>query len=381
MSKTLYFIFHGRFPSEKAAALFTAESCRAFAAHIPVVLLVPRRLGRGTDAHATYNVPRTVKVVYLPTLDLFRVPVLKHVAFILSYAVFSIVTFFYLARVVRGEDIIESNEALPLWLASFVCRTVVYEVHDFPQRFLSLYKSLFKRARLIIATNEWKKNTLIQKFHLVPEKVLMERNGVDVTAFAPRDRNVARTKLALDPHATIALYTGHLYSWKGVDTLALSAGALKNIDVYVVGGTEADIAAYSKTYGDVANLHIMGQRPHEEIPYWLSAADVLVLPNTAKEEISAHYTSPMKLFEYMASARPIVASDLPSVREVLNEENGYLAKADSPQALAHAIEEATRNISESTRRAERARTTAMAYDWAQRAERILKKIEAVTNHG
>jgi glycosyltransferase involved in cell wall biosynthesis len=54
---------------------------------------------------------------------------------------------------------------------------------------------------------------------------------------------------------------------------------------------------------------------------WQKAADALVLPNTAKEDISKYYTSPMKLFEYMASRRPIVATNIPSITEIINEEN------------------------------------------------------------
>src|SRR5262249_13241169 len=70
-------------------------------------------------------------------------------------------------------------------------------------------------------------------------------------------------------------------------------------------------------------------------PRWLAAAAVLVLPNSRAEPISARYTSPLKLFEYMAAGRPIVASDLPSLREVLTGgRNAVLVPPDDPGALA-----------------------------------------------
>jgi len=74
-------------------------------------------------------------------------------------------------------------------------------------------------------------------------------------------------------------------------------------EFYFVGGTSATYWRYRKEYV-AANMHFVGHVPHEEIPAWQAAADMLIIPNTAQQEISTHYTSPMKLFEYMASERP-----------------------------------------------------------------------------
>ena len=68
---------------------------------------------------------------------------------------------------------------------------------------------------------------------------------------------------------------------------------------------------------ELQRVRLVGYVPPGEVPLWLAAADVLALPNSAGEAISARYTSPLKLFEYMAAGRGIVASDLPSLREVL----------------------------------------------------------------
>jgi hypothetical protein len=75
-SKKLFLIFHGRFPSEKAAALFAAESAAAFAGqNYEVTLIAPRRLGRFNEScFDFYGLPKNFKVVFLPTVDLFWIP-------------------------------------------------------------------------------------------------------------------------------------------------------------------------------------------------------------------------------------------------------------------------------------------------------------------
>ena len=116
---------------------------------------------------------------------------------------------------------------------------------------------------------------------------------------------------------------------------------------------------------------MIGHRPHIEIPYWLKAADVLILPNSAKEKISQFYTSPMKMFEYMASQKPIIASELPSIKEVLNENNAILVESDNFKALARGIEKALKDNELSDKISQRAYSDVQDYTWQKRAENIL----------
>ena len=120
---------------------------------------------------------------------------------------------------------------------------------------------------------------------------------------------------------------------------------------------------------------IIGYRSHSEIPYWLKAADVLVLPNSGKEEISKYWTSPIKMFEYMASKRPIMASDLPSIREILNEGNAILVQPDNPQGLAEGIRKVLENKNLAEKISARAFDDVKQHTWAKRAEKILDFIK------
>jgi len=111
-------------------------------------------------------------------------------------------------------------------------------------------------------------------------------------------------------------------------------------------------------------------RPHDEIALWLKSADVLVLPNTGRQKVSLYYTSPMKLFEYMASGTPIVASSLPSILEILNKSNAVTVEPDNPKALAQGIEMIMNNKAFGGQIAGQAEKDVGGYTWLARADKI-----------
>ena len=139
-----------------------------------------------------------------------------------------------------------------------------------------------------------------------------------------------------------AAYAGHLYPWKGVDVFLHALAATPDVDGLIVGGHpgEADLArvtdlAQSLQLGD--RLTITGLLPPHEVAAALAGAQVFVLPNTATA-ISERYTSPLKLFEYMALGGAIIASDLPALREVLtHDETAWLVPPGDVSALADAL--------------------------------------------
>ncbi len=374
MQGLIHLAYHGRFPSEKAAALFAARSVYAFQEiGISTILIAPRRFGRAAQsAEAYYALSAPITVRYLPTIDLLWLPGFRFVAFRISYVVFSLFVLLYAWRNMQQGDVFYTNEALPALAAALVGKRVVYELHDFPERSLSLYRAVFARAERIIATNSWKRDELVRAFGVQPEKIIVELNAVDLAQFdITESREDARRTLNLPENAKIILYTGHLYGWKGVDTLAETARRLPEERFYFVGGTAHDVASFTKKYKDIENIVVIGHRPHKEIPLWQRAADVLVLPNSGAEAISRHYTSPMKLFEYMASSTPIVASDLPSIREILPEAAGFYASPDDPESFAEAIRSAVTDSEQARARAKAARTSVAAHDWLARAQRIV----------
>jgi glycosyltransferase involved in cell wall biosynthesis len=178
-------------------------------------------------------------------------------------------------------------------------------------------------------------------------------------------------------------YAGHLYPWKGADLVIEAVAALPEVEGVIVGGHEGEpdlarLKAFAVELNCASRVTFTGLIPPPQVAATLMQADVLVLPNRASA-ISNEFTSPLKLFEYMASGRPIVASDLPSLREVLRDgENALLVQPGNPQALVAAIARIKDDAALGARLAERAREDVREFTWLRRAERLTALFAAVT---
>jgi glycosyltransferase involved in cell wall biosynthesis len=375
----IHLIFHGRFPSEKAASLFVAKSAEAFSSKgVEVTLIVPRRKGVSSDdPFDFYGIKRIFDVVYVSTTDFFgRIP--NFIAFWMGYITFSLSSALHIRKAAGADDIVYSNEALPLFFTSFFHKNCFYEMHDFPESKMYFFGWLLSRMRWILVHNRWKEEQVLALFPKTRRKLIMERNAVDVDAFnVGLQKTEARKRLGIAEEDILVLYTGHLYQWKGVYTLVDAALMMpRGVSVVFVGGTTEDIVALKTHAKNASNIMFMGHRSHKEIPLWQAAADVLVLPNSAREKISAYYTSPMKLFEYMASHRPIVVTDLPSIREIAGDDTATVVAPDDARALAAGIEMTVSDAQGSEIKARKGYVWVSDHTWDKRAERILAFIQS-----
>jgi len=365
-----------RFPAEKAHALYVAKSCEAFAElDCDVELIVPRRFGIYQGDYKTFfNLRHTFKLVRLPCIDLIWLPIGKSIAHKLGLLTFGDFVLLYVWWTQSDETLFVTNDVWLALLVTFTKVRVVYEIHDYPTGQWWLYRLVAKRAYKIQTNNQLKVDFVVRDLHVSRDKVYAVHNGVSIEDFdIPVSKDGARQRLSLDSGKKYAVYTGHLYDWKGADVLAEAAKYVPEIDILFVGGTKGEVANMSKRYYTYPNVHFLGHHEHKEIPYYLKAADVLVLPNSGTSALSQHHTSPMKLFEYMATKRPIVASDLPAVREILHENNAILVQSDNAEKLAVGIRMALeKNTNELT---ERAFENVIKNTWKLRGKKILKNLK------
>lgn len=356
------YIANIRLPTEKAHGAQIMKTCEALArAGAQVELIVPARKTHITEnPFSYYGVEENFTITYTPVLDVIR---LGRIGFWLESLSFSLVVLF---KMVGARGVMYSRDELPLFLLSFFKKNMMWESHT--GRYNFLVRHLAKVGIRFVVISQGLQDFYQKKS--VESEILVAPDAIDLSAFThPETKEVARTRLGLPLDKNIALYIGRLDGWKGVQTLLEASKELVDgVQIAVIGGEETQIAAMKTTYPQVLFL---GARPYRELADNQAAGDILVLPNTGKDTVSAHFTSPMKLFSYMAAGKPIVASNLPSLREVLNEDNAIFFEADNPHSLAAALRRVSSDQSLATRVADKARHDVVRYTWEARARTIL----------
>jgi len=172
-------------------------------------------------------------------------------------------------------------------------------------------------------------------------------------------------------------YVGQLYSGKGMEIISKLCRAAPFMDFHVVGGLQADIDKWRRVVRE-ENIVFHGFVPHSQAPNYIAAFDVLLLPN--QNRVTWHkaggdigqWTSPLKMFEYMSAGKAIISSDIPVLREVLQDEhNALLCPPDDIDAWVAAL----RRLEDRSLR-EKLGAQALSdftdrYTWQRRAQQIL----------
>ncbi|MCG8580257.1 MAG: glycosyltransferase [Bacteroidales bacterium] len=173
-------------------------------------------------------------------------------------------------------------------------------------------------------------------------------------------------------------YFGHLYQGRGVEVIIDVAKSNPDADFHIVGGRQQDVDYWQKQLNEVANLHFYGFVEPSEVALYRSLCDVLLAPYQRevwvenKGHESSKYMSPLKIFEYMSSKKCIICSDMPVLREVLNENNAILVSPDNTEEWSDALNTCG-NESVRTRLAEQAfEDLKEKYTWQKRAELSIK---------
>lgn len=382
---TIVYVSNTRLPTEKAHGLALIKLCEAFHNSGYGVEVVTPWLWRASkkDVYSYYGVPSVFPVRYVPTIDLVPFPLLRRLTFLLQMVSFSFVAAIYCFFKYRNRNdvIYFSHDYMPLSFLSILSQPIFYDIHHFPGK-NSLYRRVMRRSVGFSVQTKWKVSALHDQFGVPEYRIAYWPNGTDVGKFSiTTSRDEARATLGITSPYPLVLYTGQLFTWKGVETLVRAVPYLpEKITVGIVGGDQEDRDRILREEGahDPRVIFYPSQE-HAAIPLWLRAADVLILPNTGTQKVARLYTSPMKLFEYMASGRPIVASDIPSVREIVSDEEVFFAEADNPTAFAKQIRFVLDHPEEARRRSENAHARVQEFTWLRRAgvlgahmERLLK---------
>ena len=376
-----------RFPLERANGIQSMETCHALASrgHVVTMAVRPDTQTPSRDPFAFYGLPR-IEGLRIETAAVAGPPLARR----MGYLAFAIGRSLGRAR----QDLIFTRD---LALAALLLRTpaswrapVVYEAHGLAAETAEALPALVSGAgaaspakiRRLAARDArvWRHAdgyvTITAGLKQELERRFNPRDHVAVVPDGTRAVGQRAEGLGIGQRAGFTIgYAGHLYPWKGVDIVIEAIAALPDTRGLIIGGHEGEpdlarVKALAERLRCSDRVTFTGMLPPADVAARLREADALVLPNPASA-LSSAFTSPLKLFEYMASGRPIVASDLPSLREVLADgRNAVFVEPGSPRALAAGI----RTIEEDRALGERIARQALEdvgdYTWDRRAERL-----------
>lgn len=353
-------------PSEMAHSIQIVKACEAFVSRgIDIELVVPSRFTPIPESpEQYYGIKNTFPIRRLTVPDVVRR--FGRFGFKLQVLFFGIASVWYVWK--KHPDVVYCRDEHILFFTLLLrARNGIWESHDGAWNRVARYVA--SRAKRIVVVTEGQRDWYVAR-GVPKEKIVALPNGIDTSVFAHTEsRESARTRLGLPQDAFIALYVGEFGGWKGTDTLFASSELLpEGVRIVTIGSSQKKRDAVAPLYPKVI---LLPERPYRELQDNLAVADVCVLPNTGKDRISVSFTSPLKLLAYMASGKPIVASDLPSVRELVGEGSAVLVEPDNPQALAEGILRIANDPLLAKHLSQEAQKRAQSFDWRIRAEKIL----------
>ncbi|MBT3391295.1 MAG: glycosyltransferase [Chloroflexi bacterium] len=364
-------------PSRRANTIQTMKMAQAFTAlgHTVQVVVPQNRADHQPaswdDLAQHYGLQQRFAVDWLPVNPRFR-----------SYD-YGFKAVQYARR--QKADLIFTRLPQAAAIASSLGMDTIFEIHDLPRGTLAPW--LLRRflsgngARRLVVITESLREAITQAIVTLPEApfTLIAPDGVDLARYADLlDPPDARAQLSLPQRFTVG-YTGHLYAGRGGEMLLKLAKQLPEINFLLVGGIQDDVTRLRDAAAELGNLTLTGFVPNAELPLYQAACDALLMPYQRRVAASsggdiARYLSPMKLFEYLACGRVILSSDLPVLREILNENNALLLPPDDVNVWAEALRALAADPALRDKLATQSRRDAQQYDWNIRAALILANL-------
>jgi glycosyltransferase involved in cell wall biosynthesis len=365
-------------PSRTANSIHVMKMCQAFADNgHEVVLLAPDSKNEYekdiNDIYDNYGVRKNFKIKKLYHPDIKG-----------GVIIYTLAIFFYLL-INKKFDLVYGRFLHGIYVATLLNNKVVYETHapllDRKSHRQIIFKRLVKSKyfKKMVVISQALKNIYLDRGYLQDSKIQVAHDGADTVENFNHKIDLLGSKDNLKVG-----YTGHLYKGKGMEVIASMADKLdEDVEIHIIGGLEKDIKFWKNKILR-KNIYFYGFVPHKKVSSYINALDICLLPN--QKIVSAYgsnssnislnissYTSPLKLFEYMSHKKPIIASDLPVIREVLNERNSILVKHDDIELWISSIKK-LKNFEYRETISNKSLSDFTEYTWKNRAMRLIENV-------
>jgi glycosyltransferase involved in cell wall biosynthesis len=279
-----------------------------------------------------------------------------------------------LAALMRVPHLYDMHSSLPQQLTNFA-----FSRSSFVRRvFLAIERFMIRRSRVVIVICPSLEDT-VRAIEPHAQIVLIENApGSAEDVATPAQAAAVRRSLGLDPAAPVVLYTGTFEAYQGLDVLFDAMAIVQRTKAgarLVLAGGKPDQVERARAQARAAGIDAVtifaGERPASEIPAYLLAADALVSPR------SRGTNTPLKIYQYLRSGKPIVATRLLTHTQVLSDETAILTAA-TPQAFADGIVAALSDVDRAAAIGRRARDLAETkYSYEAYVERTRQAYDAL----
>ena len=306
----------------------------------------------------------------------------------LAIAIFA---FFKLFWQLEKKYLISRNLYFSFFWTVLLGRSAIYETHQVERGFGEFMQKLvlINKKTHIVVISEKLKEILEEKYdHILSKCTVLHDAANDINIEQSNEPSevgefVSQYKNENGFSAVVG-YFGHLYAGRGLDIILDLAP--KNPDsLFVVCGGNPDQVVILKRQRVEPNLLIVGHQPYLDSRQLMGTCDVLLMPYQRTVSIgptdsdTSKWMSPMKMFEYMVTGKPIISSNLEVLKEILvDSENALLVEPDKSDEWHSALDLLRSDRGLAKRIGDNARRLVLSeHTWTLRAERIVQILEGV----
>jgi len=289
------------------------------------------------------------KTKYLPNLKrkyLFGVSYQLSLLFYLSYCcifdkpdlIYSRQNFFnispaIISKIFKIPHIVEINGLIVDELEAINCSKIELMLAKVNERLN--YHSCNK----IITVTEGIKKGIIDLYNIDSDKIVVINNGANIELFKPINKEKCRTELNLNLNMNYVCFVGSLAPWQGVEFLIKAAPSVltkcPNTSFIIVGDgvMKKELINLTLNLGILDKFVFTGSVPYEKVPLYINASDICIAPF-----VSNRKASPLKIYEYLACEKPVIASDIPDIDDLfVNSGGGIKVLPENAESLAFSI--------------------------------------------
>lgn len=406
MIKITYYV-NGRMPSLKANGYQSSQMCKSLSKlkNIKLQLLYQDR-----NKNVIEHIRTNIKTHYNLDIDLSsspvfcidfvyileKLPYMFRTKFLYVFSIYlttfsSLYSIYKFVKISKTDFLYIRNNLVLIGLGLFFPKSflnkVIFEVHDINASYIfrKLFIHYLKNVHSVITVTSFLKKELILE-RLCSKKIIIQPDCVDLERFSSNLTIIeARNILKIKTNNIIVGFVGRFTTSgneKGIPEIIKAAKLVlrkfSKIQFYFVGGTESEISKYENL---IINLGLKKKafvfvkiQDVSKVPSYLWACNILLMPHP-KTHFYSFYVSPLKLFEYMASRRPIIASKLPSISEILtHKKNSILVSPGSYREISESILKLIHDTNLVKTLVKNAAYDVKKYTWDIRARNIVRFI-------